>query len=433
MHVKISKFLNRVEADGKIYYYSSLTDAIVELSSIKNENLMLKEIHQLVDGNVDVDNKYVKLGFLVNQDIEESKIVEYAYQKSKFDRSIFRLRLFPSYACNLRCNYCFVKEKVYNHPNSNLSEIKDYFNEINNLITNSDFEKTAMVIMGGEPLIFGKEILAFLNKLNGAKNISLQIVTNGTIIDKEILSEIVKMPFIKSFQISFDGPPSYHDGVKGKKNSFYSSINFINFLNKVSFRGSISIRINISEANKSLIKETLNLLKSELSALEKVSFYPAMIRESMDTNVELKGDYCIPEEDAYLYFSEFYSTCISLGLKYYIHLSPLLRNCVYLNENSFVVAPNLMLYKCDDLLVDENNAVGIISQGKIKMYDFANSGRVKHFNMIADSFLTNEKCKDCSWLPVCRGGCPLEENKGNCKGIMENKLKNYIRYRNMGK
>lgn len=37
MKAKISKFLNRVELDGKIYYYNSLTNALVELSSSEND------------------------------------------------------------------------------------------------------------------------------------------------------------------------------------------------------------------------------------------------------------------------------------------------------------------------------------------------------------------------------------------------------------
>jgi uncharacterized protein len=287
--------------------------------------------------------------------------------------------------------------------------------------------------MGGEPLLFANEILTFINKLGKMKNIYVQIVTNGTILDKKSILEIAKTPVNLSFQVTCDGPSGYHNHIKGGNNAFNSLISFINYLTATSFNGYISTRINISQGNKSLIKETLNSLKSKLSDLEKISFYPAMIRDAAGTPTNLKSDYCIPEEDAYLYFSEFYSTCISLGLKYSIHLSPLLRNCVYLNENSFVVAPDLRLYKCEDLQSDENNAVGIISDGKIKLYDFSHSGRIKHFNRISDSFLTNTECKDCSWLPVCRGGCPLEENKGNCKGIMENRLKTYIRYRNVKK
>lgn len=299
---------------------------------------MLKEIHQLAGSHIGSDNRYVKLGFLINEEINESKIVEYAYQKSKFDKSNFRLILFPSYACNLRCRYCFVRDLVNNSSQVIPSEIITYFEEVGNLIRNSNSARTSVTIMGGEPLLFANEILTFINKLGKMKNIYVRIVTNGTILDKKNILEIAKSPVNLSFQVSFDGPPEYHNHIKGGNNAFNSSISFINYLTSTSFNGYISIRINISQGNKSLIKETLNSLKSKLSDLEKISFYPAMIRDAAGTPTNLKSDYCIPEEDAYLYFSEFYSTCISLGLKYSIHLSPLLRNCVYLNENSFVVA-----------------------------------------------------------------------------------------------
>lgn len=430
MKVKKSNFLIRVELDSKICYYNSLTNALVELASNEYEKKMLEEIQKLDDCNIETDNKYVKLGFLVNQQLDEEKIIEYNYQRSKFDNKLLTLDLFPTYLCNLNCEFCFLKKKWKLGEKDNSKSVMEYYESINILINNSTSKRVLVTIYGGEPFIFYNEMITFLKSLNKEKFIEVKIITNGTLIGKVNIKELNQFPFIKSIQISFDGLPEYHDKVKEMMGSFYSSINGINSLVENNYQGGIIIRVNISENNKESISELLTLLKSQLKDKSKIYFYPALINNS---NNVVDNNYCVAPEGSRLFKAIFYKTCRLLDLKYIIKLTPLLINCPYLRNNSFCVSPDLRIYKCDNELNYNSNSIGIIKDGKIRLNDFTSYGRVKNFNKIATSLLTKKKCNNCSWLPICRGGCPLEKNKGNCKKVMEDKLKNYIKYGNVRK
>ena len=276
------------------------------------------------------------------------------------------------------------------------------------------------------------KIINFIKRLEPNRLISIVIITNGSLINEFNIKEMLISEMIKSFQFTFDGLPYYHDRVKGKKGAFFSAINGINYLIKSNFKGTINIRINISEQNKNSIKELLSLLKSKFISLNKLLFYPAFINNKNNT---VENNYCIQTDNAYLINGIFYKNCTELRINYLIYLTPLLINCSYLRENSFTIAPNLKLYKCIDEQINDDNSVGILKDGKIKLNNFTNEGRIKHFNKITESFLTKKECKNCSWLPICRTGCPLEinNNSNNCRKFMQYRLINYIKYRNVRK
>ena len=209
MEVKKSIFINRVEIKGKIYYFNSLTNALIELSSYEYENNMLDELKQLEGSNVDLKNKYLKLGFLVNKNLNEEKIVEYNYQKNKFDKHILSLDLFPTYLCNLSCEYCFLKKNWIEKEFYNKKLIEKYFISVSNFINYSKSDKIHINIFGGEPLM-NADIIEYTinyieNELKPKQKIVYSIDTNGTINIKRKLWE--KM----TVNVSIDGIKNYHD------------------------------------------------------------------------------------------------------------------------------------------------------------------------------------------------------------------------------
>ncbi|MCR5722271.1 MAG: SPASM domain-containing protein [Lachnospiraceae bacterium] len=86
-------------------------------------------------------------------------------------------------------------------------------------------------------------------------------------------------------------------------------------------------------------------------------------------------------------------------------------------EYSFVIDPNGLLYRCWDVIGIEEYAIGDLSyEGQIT---------VEGLKWLCDSL--DDKCKECSLLPLCMGGCPFEKRiKGEniCAGIKESTLSN---------
>lgn len=427
MKIKLSQYNNRVNIEGKIYYFNSLTNAIIELDNTSSESKMLHEIATYNKKNILPGNKFLDLGFIVDNEIKEDQIVEYYYQRNKFDSSFLGLELFPSYICNLSCDFCTLKNlrSSYDTDNYNSSLVETYYDNVSRYINSQPITKIIASVFGGEPLINYKQILKFIDQINNNKKLLLTIVTNGMLLNEMMINEMVSYDELTRFQFTIDGLPKYHNKVKGSRKSFSNTINGINKLITSQYKGSISIRINISEKNITSLNELMKLLSSIIIGFDELSYYPAFINNA---NNVVDDNYCVKKKKTQEILAEFYDICKSYSLKFQLTMTPLLQNCSYLRENAYVIAPDLQVYKCNDEQTQQQNSVGKISRGKLKLNSFANKGRIKQFNILSTSYLTDKKCRICSWLPVCRMGCPLGDKPDYCKEIMNSKLINYIKY-----
>lgn len=71
--------------------------------------------------------------------------------------------------------------------------------------------------------------------------------------------------------------------------------------------------------------------------------------------------------------------------------------------NSFVVDPDGYLYKCWNEVGNIKSAVGNIKEDSFDITGYKNGGWLKR------NPLNAAKCKDCTILPVCMGGCPYND------------------------
>ena len=88
--------------------------------------------------------------------------------------------------CNYKCVYCFADKTIATYPDINLllkwvDTISDYFKE--NKITNPRIN-----LVGGEPLLY-KGIILLIKYIN-SKGIRVSLVTNGSLLTNEFLSEV---------------------------------------------------------------------------------------------------------------------------------------------------------------------------------------------------------------------------------------------------
>lgn len=123
--------------------------------------------------------------------------------------------------CNMNCTYCYNNKYIdNNHPKPN-------FELIHNIIDKNK-TITRFMFLGGEPLIYKKEIIKLLEHIrNDANYISVHFITNGTIYIKE-LKEYKEI--ISGIQISIDGWKDINDEnriFKNKKGSYDTILNNI--------------------------------------------------------------------------------------------------------------------------------------------------------------------------------------------------------------
>lgn len=112
------------------------------------------------------------------------------------DTSVVKLRIEISHACNGRCKYCLVFGN--NAQNFEVLNVEEFWKELKSF---KWFKKLKSIfIIGGEPLLFYKEICFIIDNFDGRVSFS----TNGTLLAEEMAEKFSKSNV--SVYISLDGP-----------------------------------------------------------------------------------------------------------------------------------------------------------------------------------------------------------------------------------
>lgn len=165
-----------------------------------------------------------------------------------------------TFRCNLSCRMCPLanwktqeKDKIPAQPpreELNTEEIKAFVDELKWLKTK------AIMITGGEPFLREDliDILDYIKK----KEIYCTIISNGTLINKEIAGRLVQIGN-EVISFSLDGPRDIHNFIRGNGDSFskiYKAIDTI----QSSKNGSVNPRINLNFTISALNQASLDTI-----------------------------------------------------------------------------------------------------------------------------------------------------------------------------
>lgn len=159
-----------------------------------------------------------------------------------------------THKCNLRCIHCYQED--YN-KDLNFQEIKSIFYNYLEYLKVNNF-KGHINITGGEPFLhpdFFKVLQLFEDN-----KISFGILTNGTLLNDEIMKKISKYKNLSFVQISLDGTKRMHDSIRGKGN-FKKAINGIRLLNKYNIQSMVAFTAHMKNIHK--LKSVIRLVKKE--------------------------------------------------------------------------------------------------------------------------------------------------------------------------
>ncbi|RZD15434.1 MAG: 12,18-didecarboxysiroheme deacetylase [Candidatus Acidulodesulfobacterium ferriphilum] len=163
--------------------------------------------------------------------------------------------------CNLNCIHCYSQSKNLQYNNElTLEEGKAFIDDI------SAFGSPVMLFSGGEPLMHPHFLdLCFYAKSKGMRAV---ISTNGTLITKELASELKKVG-LSYVGISLDGLEAVHDRFRGKKGAFGEALKGINYAKEAGIK--VGLRFTINKRNAEEIPGIFKLLEEE--NIPRVCFY----------------------------------------------------------------------------------------------------------------------------------------------------------------
>lgn len=127
--------------------------------------------------------------------------------------------------CNLRCKHCFNSDKYFNNYSKEISDFK-IIELLNKLV---EFECDSISLLGGEPFM-RKNLLDFLN-LAKKKDITINVTTNGILLDDKKYEIIFKNNLISSLMFSIDGYDSDSNDLVRGSGSFNKLMNNLDIVN----------------------------------------------------------------------------------------------------------------------------------------------------------------------------------------------------------
>lgn len=395
--MKWSKYNIIFVQDKKWLLYNSASNIFAEMDEeLYNVVMDIKKSPDTYNFSSDykeLKEQLVNSSVLVEDEEDVFRTIKLNTHRSRFNQENLCLTILPTLDCNFRCPYCFETE----HEHSYMTfEVMD---AIVKYVKHLDSLKTVFISwMGGEPLLAINSIEYITRKIRELRiNIQANIVTNGYLLDNEMASRLVRMGIV-SAQVTIDGLKNKHDQrrVLAQKGSTFDRIidNLKVVLEKENSLN-LTIRVNIDKDNQEEFAYLHQYLIEQLG--DKVFIYPGFIEESpygcsknlCALNRKEKVDFYLNKIPPKKHFPFFYPSnnggeCMTAR-----------------NINSFVIGPKGELYKCWECIGKEEMIIGNIVTNKItnsKLYSLFLNG--------AD-FLEDDKCRNCSILPICFGGCVI--------------------------
>ena len=385
------------QKNGDVLMYNSRTGAIVVLSQSaykEFENESLKDISTLL-----------KYGFMVeNTTYELAELAKLRGETIADEQGIFRATIATTMACNARCWYCFERNAPVHTMNDETIEQTIKF-----IREHSVGKNVAIHWFGGEPFIRPDIIDRITRELKatiGDKKYFASVATNASLITEGIAGKL-KEWCIDLVQVTIDGTKDEYlkrkAYIDNDPNHYKRVMDNIESMLKAGVF--VKVRINFDKGNvesaKKLIRELTEKFKLRYSRFS-VYVYP-LLGDCNNPILFKSNEMQEPLKELYneLYEAGYFNTYSDLSL------NPRGIHCGARKPNSFNIGPLGNLYKCEHHVGRLEHSVGNVFTGVCKndsYYYWVNSE-------------VPERCNSCNLLPVCQGGCAINEgtsNTGSC-------------------
>ncbi|MDQ1353522.1 MAG: uncharacterized protein QG657_3828, partial [Acidobacteriota bacterium] len=356
----------------------------------------------------------VKGRFLVDDNMDELKILKLRNNISRFNSEGTALVIAPTLHCPLECRYCYVDRDKAAMDRPTIDALKKFY------LKRIERSQGATVCWtGGEPLL----VLDTVEELNSFflheakernKPFQCSMVTSGYLLTAEIIERLKQCGIVK-LQVTLDGCREYHDRLRytpgGGKT--YDRI-MANLVTAVNSGLKITLRSNINKDNYDGIFNLIDHLDEVFKDKDNLVFAPCMVTEVKEVksfcpcNVYTNKEFS-RLEPGILYYA------LQKGFK--IGTEKLSTHRTFCGANTLslqVIDPQANILKCwCNLGRADKNRVGYIKEdGEIVYADYQALAEWMDWNPFEI-----EDCLKCKVLPICMGGCMYHNLMGETDAI----------------
>ncbi|HOI25775.1 MAG TPA: radical SAM protein [Caldisericia bacterium] len=387
------------DRDDLLIYYNTLYRSLIILPKKIHRYIVEKQYNRIDQQNFE---KLIQGFFLIPEFVDEKKSSIEVFARQAYDMSVVDISILTTYDCNFNCWYCNQKglsNEIYNlYLNSETS--KHILQWIINLDKKYTPRDVVIGFFGGEPTLNFDSILFLAEQLKFKlhNKVKFWMTTNGFLLEPAISKQLCDMG-VTYYQITIDGPQLIHDKRRVQKNggpTFEKILSNVEFLCK-ELNAGVTISINIDQENASHLNELLTVLESRsiknLIKLNIAGLIPTRNKKIRDKIITEKP---ISNSDLIAHAT----------LKGF-HLLEVFDDglCPYNSKHTFVIDPLGDFYKCVASVGDPKFKSGSVMNAPLDKFLYMNhAGNVP--------WLKNEaaNCTNCSFLPLCWGGCRNQAN-----------------------
>lgn len=353
-----------------------------------------------------------QLGILVSSREEEQRAVWAKLREYRENSEVLRYTLVTTYACNLRCPYCYEDAMASRRGVMDDAVADGVLAKIRRDLAATGAKHVGITLYGGEPLLNlppAMRVFSELERHRAKVDFALHgaMISNGTLFTEENVEAM--SPHIQFVQLTFDGGPAFHNTIRvmhGGEPSFDRICQAARLLVRQGVR--VMIRIQVSQ-------ESLPSLSALFPQLEKYGllnhdrvklyFFPILDVRSVCSSKSFRcgTEYYEPGlfEHLWRYGSQFGVMVTTPPVPVWVSAY-----CSFVNRGACLIDPVGQIYKCVADVGKPECVVGsVMSDGKGRPQEQTEAQRMCEARFNEHSGLAFSQCRACSYLPLCDGGC----------------------------
>ncbi len=316
--------------------------------------------------------------------------------------------------CNLACTYCFYRSKAALYPDSPRHRMSDeVLKEFIGQYMAMSGEQVSFAWQGGEPTLMGldffRRVVDYQQKLGrSGQRVSNSLQTNGILLDDDWCQFLAEYKFLVG--ISIDGPSDIHDHFRIYPSGKGSHEPVIAALHRLQAHPvEHNCLTMVTPANIRRPEELYTYLTEELQ-LEYLQFIPLVEKDPATGKL---ADFSIDPHD----WGDFLCGIFDLWSReaqpqvyvrlfddlMTIHAGAQPPSCQWREQcGSYVVVEHNGDVYCCDFFVEPQWKLGNLMETPLTQ--LMQSEKLAQFARRKAQL--SEKCQECEWLWICRGGCP---------------------------
>ncbi|MCX6230905.1 MAG: radical SAM protein [Bacteroidetes bacterium] len=355
-------------------------------------------------------NQLIKFKMLVPVKYEENEEIGKYCAENLPGPAINLMYLILTDECNFECTYCFVENAIpndYKYSYMSFEMAKERIDKFAIWSSKTNSKNKSILFYGGEPLlnkdVFMKSVL-YINKLKLEnvlqKNTDISIITNGSLITKEIANFIYKNKI--KVGLSVDGNPECNDSCRKFTNgngTFQSILKGYNYLMESGIT-EVGISLTVGYHNiDSLLEQTKYII--DKFSVKSLGYNILMDSEN---NIIVTKEYTKKVSDEiincfkYLRERGIYEDRVMRKVEFFTNKKIYPNDCAACGRQ-FVALPSGEIGPCQAFIGSKkffsknNNTFSPIESNIFKEWS-------------KRSPLSMPQCYDCIALGLCGGGCP---------------------------